>query len=201
MCLLRVRLLHQEEMDAHFGRFCDPVERPFNENLPAPQRQVVIPESGLHIDDYEKVNLTKEIFAAYLRLVPLICAHGDDNQYGSSTEHDVYALQAIARRIHYGAFFVGESKFRAAPEVLTALVAEGNKEKILAAITRQGVERAILERVAEKVAYIQAKVNRDLRHVIDPDFVLTFYRDVIIPLTKDGQVLYLLHRLGKETEQ
>mgnify|MGYP001550790685 CR=1 FL=1 len=185
-------------MDAHFGRFCDPVERPFNQTLPPPHRKVVMPDSGLAIDDYEQVNLTDEIFLAYLKLLPNICPPGDDNQYGSSTEHDVYALQAIARRIHYGAFFVGESKFRAMPRRLTEMVEAGDKDAIWAAITRHEVERNILERVAEKVTYIQAKVNEAVRHVVSPDVVLTFYRDVIIPLTKDGQVLYLFHRHKEE---
>lgn len=36
---------------------------------------------------------------------------GDDGNYGSSAMYDVFCLQALSRRIHFGKF-VAEAKFR-----------------------------------------------------------------------------------------
>ena len=116
LSLFALRLKFQEEMDACFGRFAVPEERPFNQNLPDAKRIVRLPENCLRLANYDAVNLTGKILASYLDLVPRICAAGDDAQYGSSVEHDVYAIQAISRRIHYGAMYVAESKYLSDPE-------------------------------------------------------------------------------------
>jgi chorismate mutase len=192
--LFAVRLRYQEEMDACFGRFCAPEERPCNRGLPPPRRRVHLPENCLKIDDYNRVNLTAAILASYLELVERICPPGDDAQYGSSVEHDVYAIQAISRRIHYGALYVGESKYRAEPRRLEALLASGDRERLLAQLTRAAVEDRILDRVARKVDALQASAATNTRHRIDPAVVRDYYAAWIIPLTKEGQVLYLQAR-------
>lgn len=192
--LFEVRLRYQEEMDACFGRFCVPEERPFNRDLPSPRRRVHLPENCLRIDDYDRVNLTAAIQASYLDLVERICAPGDDAQYGSSVEHDVYAIQAISRRIHYGALYVAESKYRAEPEAFDALVAVHDRGGLMARLTRAAVEARILARVVGKVEALQAPAATNTRHRIDPAVVRDYYADWVIPLTKEGQVLYLQHR-------
>jgi chorismate mutase len=131
---------------------------------------------------------------AYLGLVPRICRPGSDGHFGSSVEHDVYALQAIARRIHYGALYVGESKFRSDPMRYAKLICAKDRRGMLALLTRKDVEEKIIARIRTKVAAAQEKVNRGTRHVIDAGELLRFYRDCIIPLTKEGEVLYLLNR-------
>jgi chorismate mutase len=193
--LLQIRLLYQEKMDAQFGRYRQPEERPFNRNLPLPKRIVQIPDMGLAIDDYNKVNLTGEILASYINLVPGICPPGDDMQYGSTAVTDVYALQAIAERIHYGSLYVAESKFRSEPEKYAKLIGLKDEEAIVAALTRKEVEERILNRIVDKVAYIQERVNTSVRNVIDPAVILKYYRDYIIPLTKKGELCYLLNRI------
>jgi chorismate mutase len=193
--LFSLRLRYQEEMDARFGRFCVAEERPFCKRLPKPRRKVSLPPTGLCIEDINAVNVTHKILAAYIDLVPRICRKGDDGHYGSSVEHDVYALQAIARRIHYGALYVAESKFRRGRERYARLMKEKDAGGILALLTRPGMEDMIVERIRDKVDFAQARVNRTSRHVIDPDVILRFYRDAIIPLTKEGEVLYLLNRI------
>jgi chorismate mutase len=192
--LFEVRLGFQEAMDAQFGRFRVPEERPFTPGLPPSRREVLISDTGLYLDDLEAINLTKEITGPYLALLGEMCAPGDDGQYGSSVEHDVYALQAVSRRVHYGALYVAESKYRADPLKYGPLIAAGDTEAIGALLTRREVEEAILARVSEKVAYAQGRVNREIRRVIGPELVLRFYRDCIIPLTKKGETLYLLNR-------
>jgi len=192
--LLEVRLAHHEAMDATFGRYCDPVERPFTGGLPASRRAVTLGVTGLAVDDFDVVNRTAGILAAYLQLVPRFCPAGDDRQYGSCTEHDVAALQAIARRVHYGALYVAESKWRAASAELAGLAAAGDDDGLLKAITRPDVEAAILDRVAEKAANVQSCANSTVRQLVAPDVIVAFYRDTVIPLTKEGQVAYLLNR-------
>jgi len=192
--LLDLRLRYHEEMDAYFGRFCVPEERPFTQDLPSPRRKVNLPPSHLGIDEYERINLTEKIKSAYFDMVPRLCEDGDDGQYGSSVEHDVYALQAIGRRIHFGAMYVAESKYLSDTDRYRRLIRENNTDAIMQLLTRKEIEERILQRVKEKVQHIQAEVNREIRITIDPEVVFQFYRDHVIPLTKKGEVLYLLNR-------
>ena len=192
--LFLLRLYLHEEMDAKFGRFCIPEERPFSSGLPKPQRDVNLPETELYINDFNLVNLSYDILESYKKLLSKICLQGDDGQYGSSVEHDVYAVQAVARRVHYGAFYVAESKFRSDPKSYRKLIAEKDENGIMEKLTRKDVEEHILERVKNKAADAQAGTNRLIRNVIDPQIFVEYYRDFLIPLTKQGEVLYLLNR-------
>jgi chorismate mutase len=196
-CLFDVRMHYHEQMDALFGRFCVPEERPFCRTLPEPLRKVTLPDTGLHIDDFDKVNYTAQIRTRYVELAARLCRPGDDGQYGSSVEHDVYAIQAISRRIHYGAFYVAECKYRSAPEQFGALVEQLDIDMIGKLLTRQEVEDRIISRVAQKTIEMQKAVNPELRHVINPELIVHFYRETVIPLTKLGEIDYLLHRRRK----
>ena len=194
LSLFALRLKYQEEMDACFGRFAVPEERPFNQNLPDAKRIVRLPENCLRLANYDAVNLTGKILASYLDLVPRICAAGDDAQYGSSVEHDVYAIQAISRRIHYGAMYVGETKYLSDPETFRKAVDAEDFNTLETLLTRPAVEQRILERVQEKVTVLQAAARIDTRITIDPGTVRAYYAAHIIPLTKEGEILYLLNR-------
>jgi len=193
--LLDIRLLYHERMDAVFGRFCVPEERPFNIKLPKPRRNVHLPPYPLALKDYNSVNLTGRIKQAYLELADKICRDGDDGQYGSSVENDVFALQAISRRIHYGAFYVAEAKYRKNPSRYRGLVEAREYDALLLALTRTEVEEKIIVRVKEKVRLAQAKVNTKIRTLIDPSLILAFYKHTIIPLTKQGEIEYLFNRV------
>lgn len=195
--LFDLRLRYQEEMDAAFGRFQVPEECPFHEDLPAPRREVALQESPLDHAAAAAVNCTPEIVKRYLEFVPALCERGDDGQYGSSVEHDVLAIQAIGRRIHYGALYVAESKYRTDPAQFAAATeraAAGDRVALTKLITRAEVEERILRRVSEKVDYIQASLNPGVRRRVDPQVVLRLYRDTIIPITKTGEIHYLLVR-------
>jgi len=194
LSLLALRLKFQEEVDACFGRFVAPEERPFNTHLPSSRRTVTLPANCLKIADYNRVNLTGKILESYLDLVPKICPAGDDAQYGSSVELDVYAIQAISRRIHYGAMYVGESKYRSDPETFRAAIDSGDTRTLMRLLTRPEVEQRILKRVVEKTEALQAPATANTRNTIDPDVVREYYADTIIPLTKAGEILYLQSR-------
>jgi chorismate mutase len=199
--LFDVRMWYQEEMDAKFGRFCVPEERPFSTGLPLAMRIVHLQESFLGIKDFTDITLAPAIRSSYLSLVTAICPAGDDGQYGSSTEHDIYALQSIGRRIHFGALYVGESKYRQDPGGFARLIARNDHRGLVEMLTRKSVEDAIIERVAEKVAALQANVNTRVRHRIDPETILKYYRDTIIPLTKEGEIMYITRRCNQEKQK
>lgn len=194
LSLFALRLKFQEEMDACFGRFAVPEERPFNKNLPKARRTVSLPDNCLRLSDYNLVNLTGKILASYLDLVPQICTAGDDAQYGSSVEHDVYAIQAISRRIHYGAMYVAETKYLSNPATFRKAIDGRDSRTLENLLTRPEVERLILLRVQEKVKVLQAAAKANTRIIIDPGVVGNYYAAHIIPLTKEGEILYLINR-------
>jgi len=195
--LFELRLLYQETLDTQFGRYRIPEERPFHLGLPTPRRVPVQSETGLVIHDLETVNVTGPIRQLYLEVLPRLSGTGDDGQWGSSVEHDVICLQALARRIHYGALYVGESKFREDPERYAALVAARDDGAISEAITRVEVEERVLARVKAKVEAVQSVSDPALRRVVDPGTIVDFFRTAIIPLTKDGEIRYLYQRVQK----
>ncbi len=68
------------------------------------------------------ININKKIWELYVgTIVPWICKEGDDGQFGSAAVCDIQTLQALSKRIHYGAF-VAESKFRSQPDEYTKLI-------------------------------------------------------------------------------
>ncbi len=194
--LLELRLMAQENIDAKFGKFSAPEERPFMDNS-ARSRMSRPHTGGIVDDDFKTINLTDEIMSAYLALVPLMCKAGDDGHHGSSVEHDVYALQAISRRIHFGSLYAAECKYKGDPEGFGRLIDADDREGLLVKLTRKDVEERIIERIREKTESTQLMVNVDIRRIIRADIVVDFYRHHIIPLTKKGQVLYLLSRKKK----
>lgn len=192
--LFELRLHHQEKLDTLFGRYLIPEERPFHQGLPAPHRVPPQKETGLVIDDLETVNVTGAIRSAYLQLLPTLCGEEDDGQWGSAVEHDVICLQALSRRIHYGALYVGESKYSEAPDRFATLVAAKDDAGLWAAITRVEQEERVLARVGEKVRAVQSVSDPALRRLVDPGRIVDFFRSTIIPLTKEGELRYLYQR-------
>ncbi len=192
--LFEIRMIQQEQMDARFGRFCAPEERPFTKELPLPQRQVRIPETGLKIESYDCISQVNHILASYLGLISQLCTPGDDGQYGSSVEHDVYAIQAIARRIHFGSLYIAENKYAGDTVGYSKLIKSGNIDAIMEKLTRKEVEEQIIERIREKTIAMQALTNKNVRNLIDPDMIADYYKKWIIPLTKKGEIAYLMNR-------
>lgn len=198
-CLFELRLRYHERMDSVFGRFCVAEERPFCDHLPEQKRKVTITDTFLKLGNYDVVNLTREIKKMYIESIDRFCIAGDDGQYGSSVEHDVYALQALSRRVHYGAMYVAETKYQGNPELYQRLINSRDTHGMDALLTRKDVEDKIIERVREKVMRIQGFVNQTVRRIVDPDVFISLYRNRIIPLTKKGEIIYLLNRENSNT--
>jgi chorismate mutase len=112
--------------------------------------------------------------------------------------------------------FVSESKFRSAPwDFIPHILSNPpNKPALEALITKPEVEARLLVRLANKARVYGCEMDADghvipvradetgLRGKIDINHVVALYRDYVIPLTKDVEVDYLVHRLdGVPQEQ
>ena len=192
--LFEVRLRYQEQMDAVFGRYAVPEERPYSKELPPAQRiSAEKPGLSFPLQDFNRVNLMPEIIDAYGKLVPKICRPGSDGQCGASVEYDILAVQALGRRIHFGAFYVAERKYRDDPDFYDTLIEAGDHPAILSTLRRPEVEERIISRVREKAETLQSCAS-PLRVRLDPEMVSAFYRDAVIPLTREGELRYFLNR-------
>lgn len=186
-------LLECERSHAKVRRYTSPDEQPFFADLPPP----ILP--ALHAADNplcaNTVNLNYEIRSQYeQRIVPFLCAAGDDGQYGSSAVCDINCLQNLSKRIHYGKF-VAESKYRAAPETFRPLINAGDETALHAAITDLAVEQEVLERVVRKArTYTHELAGVPGMPTPSPEHILEVYRQWVIPLNKRVQTAYLLQR-------
>lgn len=212
-----------EYVHAKVRRYHSPDEYPFTSNLPEPLLPPL--EYPPVLVDPEKININDEIFDVYVNtVVPGITKSGDDTNYGSSATRDIECLQALSRRIHYGKF-VAESKFQDPRwhDEYVRLIKANDRERIMELLTNRQVEAKLLERLKTKaIIYGQdlsaANLDADgnIKSLVmttttttatetngvnaksprvDYDLVVSLYRDYVIPLTKEVEVEYLLHRL------
>jgi len=189
--LFMQRLKKQEKMDAAFGRYDIAEERPFTLNKinKKPPK-----EKFLKITNFNKINLTTDILQKYFLFIKKLCQPGTDKHFGSSIEHDVYALQAISERIHFAAFYVAETKFQQNSKLYVDLIKEKNHSELYKKLTRAKVEENIKKRVEKKAQRFQQGINKQLYHFVDPQIFVDLYCDLIIPITKQGEILYFLNR-------
>ncbi len=164
-----------------------PRPRSAEAGAPQPHRRT----AGAPIPDYNKVNLTGPIRQAYMNLVRSICRKGDDGSYDLSMERDICALKVISRRIHFGAFYVGECKYQQEPQIFRELAAKKESQVLLQKITREDIEEKVLSRVRIKARRIQRGADPKIRSLVDPNEIVQFYRETIIPLTKEGEIRYI----------
>jgi len=220
-------LKETETFHAKARRYTSPDEYPFTTDLPAPVIPSLSLPRILHPNN---INANPSILSFYTRsIVPRISrqatltlaakkrANGiigddefeDDGNYGSAATLDVEVLQAISKRVHYGKF-VSESKFIDKPSAFIPHIQNPNRSALEALITKPEVELKLLHRLRKKAAtYAQdfapdgetlkdSAVNGSSK--IDVDGVVDLYESYIIPLTKEIEVDYLLHRLDGLTQ-
>ncbi|CAH7687907.1 chorismate mutase [Phakopsora pachyrhizi] len=200
-------MLRQTEIThAKVRRYESPDEYPFTprSDLPAAILPPLDYPKFLHPN---KININDELKEIYIKnIVPVLTKRDgrplDDSNYGSSATRDVEILQAVSRRIHYGKF-VAELKFRDHPSDFITHIRDKNSEELAKLITIAKVEEALLQRLEKKaLAYGQdvdesSQLN-DLQKgkcKLDAAFVVSMYRDYVIPLTRKVEVEYLLNRL------
>lgn len=211
-----------ETFHARARRYTSPDEYPFTSDLPVP---VLLPLAFPKILHPNTINANPSILSFYTRsIVPRITRRAtlalaaikrsngiigdeeyeDDGNYGSAATIDVEVLQAISKRVHYGKF-VSESKFLENPAAFIPHILTPNPAALEALVTKPEVERKLLQRLRKKAATYAQEFSADgdaiaNSHVngsakIDVDGVVELYESYIIPLTKEVEVDYLLHRL------
>ncbi|PFH54065.1 hypothetical protein AMATHDRAFT_843 [Amanita thiersii Skay4041] len=228
-------LKETESFHAKARRYTSPDEYPFSSGLPEPVLPPLTFPKILYpnkinvnpsiLSFYTRAIVPRITRHATLTLAARKRASGikgdeefeDDGNYGSAATIDVEILQAISKRVHYGKF-VSESKFQDDPSKFIPHILKPNRETLEALITNPEVERKLLIRLRKKAAtYAQdvaaETVNGTLNgtnsanysNKIDVEGVVDLYESYIIPLTKEVEVEYLLHRLDglsqEETER
>jgi chorismate mutase len=215
--LLEYLLRATEAVHGSVRRYTSPDEVAFfPDAVPAPLLPPLAYPPALDAPSSAGLNLNDQVLDAYLNVgLPALTAPGDDGNYGSAAVADVAALQALSKRVHYGQF-VAEAKFRGDPAGYAALAAAGDAPGIYDRLTDEAVEAAVLARVAAKAATFGADVDPatttpagaggvagaaagELADAapgskVDPAAVAGLYADVVLPLTKEVQVQYLLAR-------
>ncbi|AET38960.1 chorismate mutase ARO7 Ecym_3477 [Eremothecium cymbalariae DBVPG len=192
-------LLHMELVHSQLRRFESPDQTPF---FPGEILKPILPPIDYPqiLGDYANgVNYNETIKANYIeKIVPLLSKTDGDSfeNLGSVAMCDLDCLQALSRRIHFGKF-VAEAKFRANKEKYTQLIIDRDIKGIVATITNNAVEQAILNRLklkAEVYGVDPSDKNGDKK--VTPEYLVRIYKEFVIPLTKEVEVDYLLRRLG-----
>jgi chorismate mutase len=212
-----------ETFHAKARRYTSPDEYPFTSHLPEPVLKPLTFPKILYPND---INANPSILSFYTRsIVPRITRRAtlslaatkrskgvvgddeyeDDGNHGSAATIDVEILQAISKRVHYGKF-VSESKFASDPAAFIPHILTPNRHALDALITKPEVERKLLLRLRKKAATYAQDLNPDGDALngnakIDVDGVVELYENYIIPLTKEVEVDYLLHRLDGMTQE
>ncbi|MCH2176784.1 MAG: chorismate mutase [Lentisphaeria bacterium] len=189
-------LYETEKVHARVRRYTAPDEFPFFDDLPQPV---------LEDFDYEHqiiempINYNKHIFSDYTRkIIPAITEWGDCKNYGSSATADVNALQAVSKRIHYG-MYIAEAKFQSDLQAYSRLIRQGDSYGILKLLKNPEVEAKLLERVSLKAAtYGRDPGTDEAYYKVEPETIADIYEHIIIPMTCDVEVEYLLNRLDYE---
>ncbi|MBA0690582.1 hypothetical protein Goari_008248 [Gossypium aridum] len=200
--LVELVVKQTEAVQAKAGRYENPEEYPFfPDDLPPSQ---VPPHKYPRVLNPAAVfvNVNKKIWDVYFnKLLPLFVAPGDDGNYASTAVRDLECLQVLSRRIHYGKL-VAEVKFRDEWKHYEPAIRARDKKTLMDLLTAPAVEKAVKKRVAKKASIFgqEVKLGDDSdenkgKYKVDPAVVSRFYGDWVIPLTKDVEVQYLLHRL------
>jgi len=188
-----------EEIHASLGRYTSPDEHPFLiDGTTVPLIQAQSYPQSLRPNN---ININAKIKAIYEnQILPRVCKQsGSDGQYGSAATMDINVLQSISKRIHFGKF-VAEAKFLQEKDKYTQLITNNDAEGLMKLLTKQSVEDKVVARVTLKAGtYGRDPTNTDTNtpsYAIPPEEIGQLYREFVMPLNKDVQILYLLQRLG-----
>lgn len=201
-------LRETERLHGSIRRYTSPDEHAF---YPGDLPPLVLPpiEYPSLLHPYaETININDKVMAMYFTdLLPRICDDGDDGNYGSSALCDINLLQALSKRVHYGKY-VAESKFRAKPELYEPLITAKDEAGIMDLLTVESVERKVVRRVKNKACVfgqdildvmgtisLTKEALETSKSKVEPERVAKLYNEWIMPLNKQVQLDYLLHRM------
>lgn len=191
-------LFELEKVYAKVRRYTSPDENPFapESSLPQPLLgELEYPETLKK----NNINYNTLIETDYRKnIIPAICEEGDDQNYGSSATCDVACLQALSKRIHYGKF-IAEAKCQENEQKYGELASRRDRDGIWQQLSNIAVETVLLKRVENKARNYGSSITGDQVesvYKVKPEKIAELYRDFIIPLTKEVEVEYILHRYG-----
>lgn len=209
-------MLHEtESLHSKVRRFTSPDEYNFTTDLAKPVLPALKYPKLFPTQYLKHFNINSRIMKVYLEEILIdLCKQGDDGNYGSSVVRDTDCLSTISKRIHYGKF-IAEAKFcnPATQKTYIDLIKNEDAEGLMALLTNVDVEKKLLERVRQKAMLYGSELNNDTasaNHIvtsenrsavetnlykINPQFIVDIYEKYIMPMTKEVQVEYLLHRL------
>ncbi|KAI6129741.1 chorismate mutase [Pisolithus croceorrhizus] len=183
-----------ETFHAKARRYTSLDEYPFTTGLPEPVLPPLMFPKILYPND---VNVNRSILSFYTRsIVPRITQRATialsalkhDSNYGSAATIDVEILQAISKRVHYGA-----TPPRSFP---TSVVA--TEQALEALIMRRDVMAKLLMRLRKKATTYAQEFGPDGDATWTASSSL--YENYIIPLTIEVEVEYLIQRLNGLSE-
>ena len=206
LSLLDWHLEQTELLHAKIRRYTSPDEHAFFPSaLPAPLLPSLSYSFSNPLPRYaDDINLNPAVMHAYLhQVLPAITEEGDDNNYGSTVLNDVAALQALSKRIHFGKF-VAEAKFRQTPQLFEPAIRAGDAAAVMAVLTHPEQEEAVASRVARKAGGFMSSImeasggseaGSEPVGLVTPETVSRLWTKLVMPLTKEVQVAYLMRRL------
>lgn len=196
-----------EQIQAKAGRYQSQQEVPFFQSrVPFTLAPPYNFTTDLH-PAAASVNVNDAIWGMYFNeLLPQLANNGsDDGNYAVTAASDLACLQALSRRINYGRY-VAEVKFRGDQQRYTALIRSKDKDALMKLLTSQAQEDVVKRRVEKKAMVFGQDVTLDgptetgddssqSSFKVAPSVVYELYDRWVIPLTKQVEVEYLLHRL------
>ncbi|KAK0546846.1 chorismate mutase aro7 [Tilletia horrida] len=185
----------QEALLALTGQWELPDQVPFTSRarLPAPVYPVPTYPSVLHgaAANFSRNHALKKAYLnstlPSLNLPPSQKTGGPNPALGPTLHADTALLHLLSSRIHLGRY-VAESKYASNTSLYAQPIASKNLTALNALITNTTVEEANVVRVQSKAGMYGDGAQAQA--------VGALYRDVLIPLTKEVEVGYLLGRLS-----
>ncbi|KAF7095379.1 hypothetical protein CFC21_097561 [Triticum aestivum] len=197
-----------EQIQAKAGRYQSQQEVPFFQSrVPFTLAPPYNFTTDLH-PGAASVNANDAIWGMYFsELLPLLANNGsEDGNYAVTAASDLACLQALSRRINYGRY-VAEVKFRGDQQRYTDLIRSKDKDALMKLLTSEAQEDVVKRRVEKKAMVFGQDVTLDgptetgddassqSSFKVAPSVVYELYDRWVIPLTKQVEVEYLLHRL------
>eukprot|EP01064_Diplonema_japonicum_P035973 TRINITY_DN7943_c6_g1_i1.p1 TRINITY_DN7943_c6_g1~~TRINITY_DN7943_c6_g1_i1.p1 ORF type:complete len:449 (+),score=106.84 TRINITY_DN7943_c6_g1_i1:34-1347(+) len=200
LSLLDFMMRETETTHAKVRRYTSPDETAFNKSMGNVKPILPLLDYPVSIKP-NKINVNDKIKSLYVNSVlDEVSAEGDDpNTFGSSSVADITCLQALSKRIHFGKF-IAEAKFQQSTEQYTNLIKTRDADGLMTLLTDLAVEEKVLNRVELKAStYGQDPQNPTTEHKVDPKTIRKLYKEIVMPITKEVQVDYLLQRLENAT--
>ena len=132
-------------------------------------------------------DVEEKLFSFYFSKILFENCANKDLAESSILAKDLNLLSLVTERLLLG-ISVAQAKFQAKPELYKKLANDNDIKEINNQLTNAEVEQKILVRIKEKAARFNF-VNPDF----NPEVAVSFYRDCIIPLTKEIELAYLLN--------